>query len=392
MRRTLACLGSLSVVAGKTYFAETFDDSWETRWVKSEWKEEDGTAGEFELNTGKYFGDEKEDRGLKTLTDNRFYDISANFPPFDNGGKDIIIQYQVKYDEDIDCGGGYIKVGPMQEDNGKMFGDPTEYNIMFGPDRCGYQKRTHLIFTYRGNNVLKKHDMPYKQEVIGTSHLYRLTLYHNNTCKVDIDEAEVYRGELKEDWELLKPKEIEDPNDKKPEDWHDNPEMDDPLDKKPDGWVEERRIPDPTAVRPDDWDDEEDGDWEAPMMDNDAWKGEWAAKQIKNDQYIGVWEVKKIPNPEYFDDPELSKFDFGFIGIDLWQVKAGTIFDNIIITDEPAAADAFAAKWKALSSAEKEHLRIRDENDKVLQDEKMHDADDPDEDDDGEDEKTTEEL
>ena len=30
------------------------------------------------------------------------------------------------------------------------FGDPTMYNIMFGPDKCGYTKRTHLIFNYKG--------------------------------------------------------------------------------------------------------------------------------------------------------------------------------------------------------------------------------------------------
>merc|ERR1712209_179725 len=68
----------------------------------------------------------------------------------------------------------------------------------------------------------------------------------------------------------------------------------------------------------------------------------------------GVWEAKKIANPEYEDDDTLYKYDaFGFIGFDLWQVKGGTIFDNVIITDDVAEADAFAKKWKTLSELEK---------------------------------------
>merc|ERR1711935_278336 len=112
-----------------------------------------------------------------------------------------------------------------------------------------------------------------------------------------------------DDFELLAPKEIKDPEDKKPEDW----------------------------------DDEEDGEWEAPMIDNPAYKGDWSVKRIENPAYQGVWEARKIANPAYVDDNELYKYeDFGFIGFDLWQVKGHTIFDNIIITDDVAEADAFS--------------------------------------------------
>merc|ERR1712032_616905 len=120
-----------------------------------------------------------------------------------------------------------------------------------------------------------------------------------------------------------------------------------------DDWVEEKRIVDADAVKPDDWDDEEDGEWEAPMKDNAAYKGEWNVKRISNPAYKGFWEAKKIANPEYEDDDKVYKFDdFGFLGFDLWQVKGGTIFDNIIVTDEVAEADKFAKTWKALSEVE----------------------------------------
>merc|ERR1712127_43251 len=177
----------------------------------------------------------------------------------------------------------------------------------------------------------------------------------DNTVKVEIDEEEIYSGSIKEDWEVLKAKEISDPDDKKPGDWVDSSMMDDPEDKQPDDWVAEKRIVDEEASKPDDWDDEEDGEWEAPMKDNPDYKGDWSVKRISNPAYKGVWTAAKIANPEYVDDNEVCKYaDFGFIGFDLWQVKGGTIFDNVIITDDVAEADKFAQKWKTLSTYEKE--------------------------------------
>merc|ERR1712100_913037 len=324
-------------------------------------------------SAGKWFNDEKEDRGIQTAEDSKFFGISAAFDSFSNEGKDVIIQYQAKYEKDVECGGGYLKIGPKMDDLTK-FGDPTAYNIMFGPDKCGYTKRTHLIFNYKGKNVLKKSDLEYKQEGEGTSHLYRLILKPDNTARVEIDGEKIYEGSIKDDWEVLKPKTI-----------------DDPADKKPDDWVTEKRIVDPEAKKPDDWDDEEDGEWEAPMKDNPDYKGEWSVKRISNPAYKGFWEVKKIDNPEYkYDDKVYSYADFGFIGFDLWQVKGGTIFDNVIICDDKAEADGFAAKWKALSEHEKEEKKKADDAKKEEDKKKEDEADDDDDDD--EDKKDTEEV
>merc|ERR1719451_98165 len=89
------------------------------------------------------------------------------------------------------------------------------------------------------------------------------------------------------------------------------------------------------------------------MKDNPDYKGDWSAKRISNPEYKGVWEAKKIDNPEFVDDESVYKFaEFGFIGFDLWQVKAETIFDNIIITDDKAEADKAAAAWKAVNEKE----------------------------------------
>merc|ERR1719316_2181459 len=263
---------------------------------------------------------------------------------------------------------------------------------MFGPDKCGYTKRTHLIFNYKGKNVLKKSDLDYKQEGEGTSHVYRLILKPDNTVRVEIDEEKIYEGSVKDDWEVLKPKTIDDPEDKKPSDWVEDSMMDDPADKKPDDWVTEKRIVDAAAKKPDDWDDEEDGEWEPPMKDNPAFKGEWVAKRISNPAYKGMWEAKKIDNPEYEDDNAVYKYaDFGFIGFDLWQVKGGTIFDNVIVCDDVADAGKFAEKWKALSEHEKAEKKKEDDS-KKEEDKKKEDEKDAEDDDDEEEKKDSEEV
>merc|ERR1711933_579592 len=332
----------------------------------------EGTQGKFVASAGKWFKDAAEDTGIQTAEDSKFFGMSASFDSFSNEGKELIIQYQAKYEKDVECGGGYVKVGPKMDDPSK-FGDPTVYNVMFGPDKCGYTKRTHLIFSYKGKNVLKKSDLDYKQEGEGTSHLYRMVLKHDNTVRVEIDEEKIYEGSIKEDWEVLKPKEISDPEDKKPSDWADDSMIDDPDDKKPD-----------------DWDDEEDGEWEAPMKDNPEYKGDWYVKRISNPAYKGIWEAKKIANPEYEDDDKVYAYaDFGFLGFDLWQVKGGTIFDNIIVTDDVAEADAFAKTWKALSEVEK--AKKKEEDDAKAAEEKKDEKED-DDDDDEEEKKESEDM
>jgi len=126
------------------------------------------------------------------------------------------------------------------------------------------------------------------------------------------------------------------------------------------------------------------------MKDNPEYKGDWKAKRISNPEYKGVWEAKKIDNPEYVDDDAVYKYaDFGFIGFDLWQVKAETIFDNVIITDDVAEADNFAAKWKKLNDLEKEKKKEEDEKKKAEEEAKKAEEkkDDDDDDDDEEDDK-----
>ena len=79
-------------------------------------QESEGTTGKWEATAGKWFKDEAEDKGIQTAEDSKFFGIATSFPSFSNEGKDLIIQYQAKYEKDVECGGGYLKIGPKLED------------------------------------------------------------------------------------------------------------------------------------------------------------------------------------------------------------------------------------------------------------------------------------
>jgi hypothetical protein len=67
--------------------------AWEKRWVKSSWKVKDGTAGDWTLTPGKWFGDAKADAGIQTGPDARFFAIAAPFKkPVDTEGKTLVVQ------------------------------------------------------------------------------------------------------------------------------------------------------------------------------------------------------------------------------------------------------------------------------------------------------------
>merc|ERR1719158_2368244 len=352
----LAIVAFAGYATAEVYLEEDFSGDWESRWVQS--KAKDG-LGVMKVSAGKYFGDEEAGKGLQTSQDAKFYAISAKTKEFTNEGKTLVVQYTVKHEQDIDCGGGYLKLGAYEPEK---FEGSSEYNIMFGPDICGSStKKTHVIFNYKGKNLDKKKEVRCESDTL--SHLYTLTVKPDNTFDVAIDGTSVESGKLADGWKFLKDKEIDDPEDKKPEDWVDEAEMDDPEDKKPEGHDDiPAKLADPKAKKPDDWDDESDGEWEAPQIDNPEFKGEWKAKRIANPAYKGVWAPKKIANPEFVDDDELYSYkSFAFVGIDVWQVKSGTIFDNILITDDADTAKAAAEKIKAAREVEKAAKKAADD-------------------------------
>jgi len=363
-----SCFISLGLSDPTVYFKETFEDDPLTgdKWVYSAHKSD---LGKFAWTAGKFYGDADKDKGLQTSLDARFYGISRKFEPFSNEGKTLVIQFSVKHEQNIDCGGGYLKVYASDVDQKDLHGE-TPYYIMFGPDICGpATKKVHVIFSYKGKNLLIKKEIRCKDDVF--THLYTLILKPDNTYIVKIDNEKVESGELEADWDFLPPKKIKDPDAKKPEDWDERETIDDESDKKPEDWDKPEHIPDPDAKKPDDWDDEMDGEWEPPQIDNPEYKGEWKPKQVPNPAYKGKWVHPEIDNPEYTADSTLYKFDnIGVVGYDLWQVKSGTIFDNMLITDDEKYAEQFGKDtWEVTKEAEKKMKDSQDEEERKQREE-----------------------
>jgi len=255
----LALFALCAVAAATVHFEEKFGDDYQKNWVVSDWKKSDGTAGTFKHTAGDFFGDAEEDKGLQTGEDARFYAISSKIAtPFSNEGKDLVVQFSVKHQQNIDCGGGYIKLLTSSLDQ-KAFNGDSPYMIMFGPDICGTStRRVHVIFTYKGKNHLIKKDV--KCETDKLTHVYTLIVRSDNTYEVRIDGKKVESGAMSDDWDFLPPKQIQDPAASKPADWVDAPQMPDPEDVKLAGWDDvPAKLPDAKATKPDDWDDDEDG-------------------------------------------------------------------------------------------------------------------------------------
>lgn len=331
----ISCLVLLTYAT--VHFSEEFTNDWQSRWVHSSKPD----FAKFELSSGKWFVDEVEDRGIQTKIQAKSYAISAKFPSFNNDNKQLVIQYTVKNEQHLDCGGGYLKVLPEGFDQ-ENFSGQTPYLVMFGPDICGSDKKTHVLLPYQGKNFIN--NKRFKVETDNLTHLYTLVLNPDNTFQVLIDNEEASSGNIEDYFDILPAKEIADPDAKKPGDWVDSPTIVDETDVKPSGWddIQEFMI-DTTAAKPEDWDDEKDGEWKAPKVHNPEYKGEWKQKTVPNPNYKGPWNAPKIANPEYKQDANLYKIGTaGGVGIEIWQVTAGTIFDNIFIGDSLEEAQKFA--------------------------------------------------
>lgn len=79
------------------------------------------------------------DKGLVVKNPAAHHAISAKFSkPIDNKAKDLVVQYEVKLQKGLECGGAYMKL--LRDDKklaSEEFSNASPYVIMFGPDKCG---------------------------------------------------------------------------------------------------------------------------------------------------------------------------------------------------------------------------------------------------------------
>ncbi|KFP71768.1 Calmegin, partial [Acanthisitta chloris] len=385
---------------GEVYFTETFDGGL-SGWVLSKTKKED-TDDDIAKYDGRWEVEELRentvpgDRGLVLKSVAKHHAISAMLTKaFTFDSKPLIVQYEVNFQKGIDCGGAYIKLLSSSDDlNLEYFFDKTPYTIMFGPDKCGEDYKLHFIFRHKNpktGEYEEKHaerpDVDLKKFYLDKkTHLYTLVLKPDDTFEMLIDQTIVGKGSLLENMvpPVNPPKEIDDPSDKKPDDWDERPKIPDPNAVKPDdwdedepskiedpdavkpeGWLDEepQYVPDPNAKKPKDWDEEMDGEWEAPqipnpkceaapgcghwvppMKNNPKYKGKWRAPMIDNPNYQGIWSPRKIPNPDYFEDLHPFRMSpVSAVGLELWSMTSDIYFDNFILCSEKEVADRWAA-------------------------------------------------
>lgn len=81
--------------------------------------------------------------GIQTSSDAKHFAISAKIPEFTNKNRTLVIQYSIKFEQEIECGGGYIKLlsGFV---NQKKFGGDTPYRFVFLTNIPSYND-LHLI-------------------------------------------------------------------------------------------------------------------------------------------------------------------------------------------------------------------------------------------------------
>ncbi|XP_073447579.1 calreticulin-like [Aquarana catesbeiana] len=342
------------------YFREQFEDGdeWQNRWVESKSKPD---YGKWQLSAGKFWGDPEKDKGIQTTQDWKYYALSARFEPISNENQSLVIQFTVKHEQGIDCGGGYVKLYPADTNQEQIHGD-TLYCIMFGPDICGtVHEKVHIILNYKEKHHLIKKNVTCMHDE--STHLYTLIIRPNNTYAVKIDNEVVSNGTLEDDFGFLLPRKIKDVNATRPVDWDDRERIEDPNELRPDDWDERELIEDPEAKEPHDWDSAMDGQWEPPMIPNPKYKGIWVPKIIDNPNYQGVWVQPDMDNPDYVPDDTLYRYDeLGVIGLDLWQVKSGTIFDNFLITNDEILAEEIGNEtWGVSREPELKMKTIQDE-------------------------------
>jgi len=414
-------LHDLLALVPSAFFVETFDDQelFQSRWFKSEATKQTSEGlkyqfdGEWKVDEPSVQGNNASTKGLILLSPAKHHAISARITPpivFHNP-VDFVLQYEVKQQETVNCGGSYIKlISSHKTFEPKQFNDQTPYTIMFGPDKCGSNNKVHFIFRHKSPKtevIEEKHllrAIPTPGDTRATN-LYTLIVRPDNTFSVLVNQEEVSSGSLLEAFEppVNPPEEIPDPTDLKPEDWVDEAEIPDPEATKPDDWDEDAPqmildeeaqkpedwqedeplyIPDPSVEKPADWSDEDDGIWEAPQIPNPkceqvsgcgpwerpfkrnpAYKGKWYPPKIPNPAYKGPFVPRNIPNPDYFYDSEPWKFSpIGAVGFELWTMQANIVFDNILITPSIQEAKAFAeATWAVKNKLEKTSTKDKTE-------------------------------
>lgn len=361
--------------------------------------------GKWTIEPASKYAAYEDDYALTMASEANFFAVSKLLDePFEMGDGDLVVQYEVKYNHGVTCGGAYIKLLSQYSPQG--FSEKVPYEVMFGPDICGSQNRVlFYIKREKGNAYFhSKLRTPPMARTGELSTLYTLVLKSNYNMEIRINGEVAKAGNLLNSPNFMEPplsppqytidvsatkpddwddrRYIFDEDVKKPEDYdrlHNTMWIPDPSVKKPEGWNDDEsiptHIPDPKAVKPEEWLDEEDGEWRAPQILNPAcangcgkweapkiinpeYKGEWVPPVKENPDYMGEWKPPLVENPNYLADRVQPMAPIKGIGFESWSMDSGVQFNNIYVGSSVAEAERIGNQT-FVPKSESEHAKYK---------------------------------
>eukprot|EP00662_Eupelagonemidae_sp_cell21_P041385 gene41385-biopygen85997 len=215
-----------------------------------------------------------------------------------SGRHNLVVSFQLKNTQAIECGGGYIKVlrGDFEP---TQFHSELDYLLMFGPDVCGSMRKVQLILNYNRQHSLtwRKEHPPVDDRLTHVYSLgywlYTVIINYNGTYEYQLDGEMQEKGLLATDF----------------------------------AW----------------------GDGKCPAP---------CSKDCESCVYTPV-SLANCPVP-FCSSPVPSHDTISGVGIELWQVQSGTIFDNIIIGNDIEEVDEFIEQtWRRFKDSERRQWQRR---------------------------------
>ena len=114
--------------------------------------------------------------------------------------KDLVLQYEVRLQDGLQCGGAYLKFLTGESDE---LTEKSGYSVMFGPDKCGSTNQVHLILRHQNpvsgkweEKHLKSSPSPKTDKA---AHLYTAILRKDKTFEILIDSVFVKSGTISDE-------------------------------------------------------------------------------------------------------------------------------------------------------------------------------------------------
>ena len=332
------------------------------------------------------------EKAIVTQSRTASHAISTKFRhPISVPGEPLVIQFEARVQLLFTCASPFMTIFTDADFDPLDLSNETFRWIEFGPQNCLNKNQTHLdVFTRASDGSHIRHSLKRAPwiPVDEIAHLYTLIIRPDGTFEILVDNRSMRNGTFTGDFAppIFDLPTIDDPNDKKPDDWVDDVLILDPNAVKPadwdddapmmipdpkrlnppKGWLleEQPHIPDPKAKKPDTWNSDTMGEWQPPLISNPKClyapgcgpytppkirnlkaRGKWRAPYVPNPNYKGEWKPRQIPNPNY--NGQVDKFEIPpitGIGFSVWSEYRDIAFTNVLIATNESAVKAWNEK------------------------------------------------